>query len=105
MIDGLHKIEQALGIADAVVVFDAEENAVLGRVIAAFAEALDGPAIGLRTVYSLGFAPGKHTNVWCAEHCSVIDPLLHVGYLRLAGLTGGQGKIVAHGRAAYFHST
>ena len=39
--------------------------------------------------------------MWCAEHCSVIDPLLHVGYLRLAGLTGGQGNYPR--RAAYFY--
>ena len=104
VIHGLHKINEALGVADAVVVFDAKKNTVFGSVIAALAQALDGPSVGLVASDAFGFASGEHTNVRRAEHGGVVDPLFHVGNLRVARVAFGKGKIIAHSRAANFQA-
>ena len=64
-------------------VFNAEKDAALAGVIAAIAQAIDGPLVGLFTVYP-GLAAGKDADMRRAEQGSVIDPLLYIGNLRVA---------------------
>ena len=65
-------------------VFNAEKDAALAGEIAAIAQAIDGPLIGLFTVYALGLAAGKDADMRRAEQGGVIDPLLHISNLRVA---------------------
>ena len=103
MINGLQEVDQAFGVADAVVVFNAQENAVLAGVIAAFSQACDGPLVGLRSIYALGLAAGEYADMRRAQHGGMVDPFLHIGNLCVARVSFGQGKIIADGGAADFH--
>ena len=69
--------DEAFGVADAVVIFDTEKDTVFGGVIAAFAQAFDGPLIGLGASDAFGFPPSKYANMWRAEYCGVVNPLFY----------------------------
>ena len=90
MIHRLNKIDEALGVANTVMILNAQEDAMPAGVVAAFAQCFDGPFVRLLAGDALGFASGKNPDMRCAQYRAVVDPFFDVGDLRFARHAIGQ---------------
>ena len=89
MIDSLQEVDQGFGITDAVVVFNAQEDAAFAGVIAAFPQARDGLFVGFGAFHTFGLAASKYADVRCAEHGGMVYPFLQIGNLYIARVSFG----------------